>query len=123
MLFKLFCTDGRHKEAEHNTNGIKPHSNPIRLTHILTPSCLLHTLADAAGVSHAATEGHADVHGVRGGVRQVLCAAVHGPAAHRLGGLGPRGGPLVGPRAGCCLHFARGRADLTFFNDFYFIHF
>ena len=34
MLFKLFCTDGPHEEAEHNTNGIKPHTNPIRtITH------------------------------------------------------------------------------------------
>ena len=69
-----------------NTTQMVLNLTPILcIAHIPTPSCLLHTLADAAGVSHTATEGHADVHGIRGGVRQVLCAAVHGPAAHRLG--------------------------------------
>lgn len=60
-----------------------------------TPSChskqrnsALHsgtpTFGDLAGVTLLATKGHADIHVVGSGIRQVLCTTVHCPAAHRL---------------------------------------
>lgn len=63
------------------------------------------TFSDLACVAFLSAEGHADVHVVGGGVWQVLCTAIHGPAAHWLRRLAPWAGALLCPvlRSSLCL--------------------
>lgn len=73
------------------------------------------TFSDLAGVALLSAEGHAHIHVVGGGVGQVLCAAVHRPAAHRLRRLAPRVGALLRPLLGRSLRLTAGPTQTHFF--------
>lgn len=75
------------------------------------------TFSDLAGVALLSAEGHADIHVVGGGIWQVLCTAVHGPAAHWLRRLAPWEGALLCPELRRSVRLTAGTTDTQFFPN------